>query len=124
MGFTLSIQPSLFDKISNSGIGPVPAMVEADTTRPSHTGINRDFEPCFSLSLSLFVIICVKWRGKRASFLQFHFMGFCFFSLPLFFFGGLGGGGGEVCSKTPLFKPFWLGLCGEPNYSDLVQACS
>ena len=30
---------------SNSGIGPVPAMVEADTTRPSRTGLDRDFEP-------------------------------------------------------------------------------
>ena len=46
MGFTLSIQPSLFNKISNLGISPVPAMVEADTTRPSRTGIDRDFEPC------------------------------------------------------------------------------
>ena len=33
------------DKISNSGIGLVPAMVEADSTRPSRTGIDRDFEP-------------------------------------------------------------------------------
>ena len=30
---------------SNSGIGPVPAMVEADTTRPSHTYLDWDFEP-------------------------------------------------------------------------------
>ena len=45
IGFTLSIQSSLFGKISNSGIGPVPSMVEVDTTRPSRPGIDRDFEP-------------------------------------------------------------------------------
>ena len=33
------------NKISNSGIGPIPAMVEADMTRPSHIGIDWDFEP-------------------------------------------------------------------------------
>ena len=37
------------NKISNSGIGPVPAMVEADTTRPSRTGIDWDFETYYPL---------------------------------------------------------------------------
>ena len=31
----------LHDFYSNLGIGPVPAMVEADTTRSSHTGLDR-----------------------------------------------------------------------------------
>ena len=51
MGFTLSIQSTLFDKISNSGIGPVPAMVEADTTRPSCTGITEILNPEFGVAL-------------------------------------------------------------------------
>ena len=59
MGFTLSIQPSLFDKISNSGIGPVPTMVEADTTWPSRTGIDRDFEPCFYVTSASYI----KWNN-------------------------------------------------------------
>ena len=39
---------------SNSGIGPVPAMDEAYTTRPSRTGIDRDSEPCSRNRLSMF----------------------------------------------------------------------
>ena len=39
---------------SNSDIGLVPAMVEADTTRPSHTGLDRDFEPCQGVNATPF----------------------------------------------------------------------
>ena len=54
MGFTLRLfiylqfnqVCSQADRKSNLGISPVLAMAEADTTWPSRTGVNRDFEPC------------------------------------------------------------------------------